>query len=61
VVEHFLLLGDAATGFAAGEFDCVGVLAPFTVQPLECPTGTPDPASGSRRGGELKDPHELAV
>lgn len=46
MVEHFLLLGDAATGFAAGEFDCVGVLAPFTVQPLECPTGTPDPPLG---------------
>ena len=30
-----VLTGDAAAGFAAGEFDCVGVFAPFTVQALE--------------------------
>lgn len=32
-----VLTGDAAAGFAAGEFDCVGVFAPFTVQALERP------------------------
>lgn len=30
-----VLTGDAAAGFAGGEFDCVGVFAPFTVQALE--------------------------
>jgi NitT/TauT family transport system substrate-binding protein len=30
-----VLTGDAAAGFAGGEFDCVGVFAPFTLQALE--------------------------
>lgn len=29
------LTGDAAAAFAGGEFDCVGVFAPFTLQALE--------------------------
>jgi NitT/TauT family transport system substrate-binding protein len=32
-----VLTGDAAAGFAGGEFDCVGVFAPFTLQALERP------------------------
>lgn len=31
------LTGDAAAAFAGGEFDCVGVFAPFTLQALERP------------------------
>lgn len=31
------LTGDAAAAFAGGEFDCVGVFAPFTTQALERP------------------------
>jgi NitT/TauT family transport system substrate-binding protein len=30
-----VLTGDAAAAFAGGEFDCVGVFAPFTLQALE--------------------------
>lgn len=32
-----VLTGDAAAAFAGGEFDCVGVFAPFTLQALERP------------------------
>ena len=32
-----VLTADAATSFAAGEFDCVGVFAPFTVEALKRP------------------------
>jgi NitT/TauT family transport system substrate-binding protein len=32
-----VLTGDAAAGFAGGQFDCVGVFAPFTLQALERP------------------------
>jgi NitT/TauT family transport system substrate-binding protein len=32
-----ILTADAASAFAGGEFDCVGVFAPFTLQALERP------------------------